>query len=374
MPKPPQWLDHSGHPGYDGCMPPAKPLQALEYLDSPEDRVPPAPVCVVFGAEPFLKRQVLARLRRSVLGEGDGDFSLTTFQGESATFPDVLEELSTLAMFGGGKRLVMIEEADDFVSRYRSQLEDYVDRPKAGGVLILDVTAWKSNTRLFKAVATAGLAVECSAPSGSGLTGWLIASAKRVHGVKLSRPVAEQLAEMVGPELGLLDQELAKLALSVGPQKEVTTEMLVRLVGTWRAKTAWTMLDAALDGNAPEALLQLDRLILAGEHPIAILGQIAFSLRRLAAATRVILGAEAAGRRVTPRAALERVGVKGYFLEKTERQLRRLGRHRGRQLYGWILDTDMALKGDGQAPPRTVLERLVARLSAAPPARSTPKM
>jgi DNA polymerase-3 subunit delta len=171
---------------------------------------------------------------------------------------------------------------------------------------------------------------------------------------------------MVGPELGLLDQELAKLALSAGPEREITAEMVTRLVGAWRAKTAWDMLDAALDGNAPQAFLQLDRLILAGEHPLAILGQISASLRRLAAATRVVLAAEAAGRRVTPRAALERAGVKGYFLDKTERQLRRLGRHRGQQLYRWLTEADLDLKGDSPAPPRTVLERLLARISTAP--------
>jgi DNA polymerase-3 subunit delta len=204
------------------------------------------------------------------------------------------------------------------------------------------------------------------------LTRWLVASAKKTHAVKLALPVAEQLAEMVGPELGLLDQELAKLALSVGPQKEITAEMVTRLVGAWRAKTAWDMLDAALDGNAPQALVQLDRLILAGEHPVAILGQISASLRRLAAATRLVLAGEAAGRRVSPRAALERAGVKGYFLDKTERQLRRLGRHRGRQLYRWLIEADLDLKGDSPAPPRTILERLLAQISAAPTPAKTP--
>jgi DNA polymerase-3 subunit delta len=347
-------------------MAPAKPVHAIEYLDSPEGEFPAAPVCIVFGDEPFLKRQVIARLRAQVLGKGEGDFSLSTFEGATASLSDVLEELSTLAMFGGGKRLVIVEEADDFVGRYRAELEDYVAQPKASGVLILEAASWPATTRLFKAVAAAGLQVECSAPSGSRLTRWLVASAKKVHEVKLTLPVAEQLAEMVGPELGLLDQELAKLALSAGPEREITAEMVTRLVGAWRAKTAWDMLDAALDGNAPQAFLQLDRLILAGEHPLAILGQISASLRRLAAATRVVLAAEAAGRRVTPRAALERAGVKGYFLDKTERQLRRLGRHRGQQLYRWLTEADLDLKGDSPAPPRTVLERLLARISTAP--------
>jgi DNA polymerase-3 subunit delta len=348
----------------------AKPVHATDYLDAAEDRFPPGPVCVLFGDEPFLKRQALVRLRRAVLGEGEGGFSLTTFEGPLAVLPDVLEELGTLAMFGG-RRLVVVEEADDFVSRYRPELEDYVARPKASGVLVLEVRSWPATTRLFKAVAAAGLQIECTAPKDARLLArWLTAWAKTVHNVKLTLPVAEELLDMVGPELGLLDQELAKLALAAGPGGEATSAMLQRLVGGWRAKTAWEMLDAALDGRTEEALSQLDRLILSNEHPVAILAQISASLRRLAAATRIILSAESAGRRVPVRNALEQAGVKPFVLAKSERQLRRLGRHRGSQLYRWLVDADMGLKGESSLPPRTVLERVLVRISASATAPS----
>ena len=103
---------------------------------------------------------------------------------------------------------------------------------------------------------------------------------------------------MIGPELGLLDQELAKLALSAAGDKKITSEMVQKLVGGWRAKTTWDMLDLALEGKAAEALRQIDRLLAGGEAPVGLLAQISASLRRLATATRLILQAEAAGRRL----------------------------------------------------------------------------
>ena len=48
---------------------------------------------------------------------------------------------------------------------------------------------------------------------------------------------------------------------------------------------------------------------------------ISVSLRRLAAATRMVLQAEAAGRRIGVGPALERAGVNKWFLKKTEEQL-----------------------------------------------------
>jgi DNA polymerase-3 subunit delta len=340
-----------------------KALHAFDYLAQPE-RHRPGAVCAVFGDDLFLRRQALLALRRVVLGENEGEFSLATFEGCTAELLDVLEELATVAMFGPGQRLVVVEEADEFVSRYRAELEDYVARPTAGGVLVLDVRSFPGNTRLSKAVVAEGLAIDCNCPTAARVARWLEDWAEQAHRVQLSRPAAEMLLEMIGPELGLLDQELAKLALLVGPGEKIAPEMVGRLAGGWRVRTAWEMLDAVLAGQTREAMTQLDRLLAAGESPVGMLAQVSASLRRLAAATRLVDQAEAAGRRITLRAALERAGVRSFMLGEAEQQLRRLGRRRGRQLYRWLLEADLDLKGASALPPRLVLERLMIRLAA----------
>jgi DNA polymerase-3 subunit delta len=337
-------------------------LHAIDYLAAP-DKHPPKPVCVAYGDDLFLRRQVLVQLRHAVLGDDEGDMSLTSFDGSSAEFRDVVEELDTIAMFGP-RRLVVVDEADPFVTRYRESLEGYVAKPGRSGVLLLDVKSWPATTRLYKAIDAQGLAVDCSSPVAAKLTRWLSDWAKQTHKVQLSLNAAEMLAELVEPELGLLDQELAKLALLTSEDKKITPELIQKYVGGWRAKTTWNMLDLALDGNVPEALRQIDRLLASGEVPIGLLGQISSSLRRLAAATRLILRAEATGRKLAVGQALQEAGVKPFVMQKAERQLRRLGRQRGSQLYRWLLETDLDLKGASQMPPRLVLERLIVRLAA----------
>lgn len=339
-----------------------KPVAALDYLANP-DKYPPRPVCAAFGDETFLRRQAILCLRSAVLGGDDGDFSLTSFEGSDTLFRDVHEVLSTVAMFGGGKRLAVVEDADSFVTRYREELEKYVARPSRSGVLVLDVDSLPGNTRLFKLIAAEGLLIDCKAPAPARLGKWLAAWAKDHHRADLAPSAADELVELIGPELGLLDQELAKLALMAGADRKITPELVKRSVGSWRAKTAWDMLDAALDGKIPEAMLQLDRLLASGEQPIGVLGQIATSLRRFAAATRLVIQAEAAGRRPNVRSALEQAGVRSFVLGKVEPQLRKLGRHRGVQIYRWLLQADLDLKGESTMPPRLVLERLILRLA-----------
>ncbi len=318
-------------------------------------------------------REVRGRLRTLVLGDGEGEFSLTAFDGPSVELKDVLDELSTLAMFGGGKRLVVVDDADAFVSRCRAELEDYVARPASGGVLVLSLRSFPSNTRLYKAVLSAGMAIECAAPPAARLAKWVADWGAQSHKLRISSSAAELLLDIIGPELGLLDQELAKLALVAGDDRKITVEMVQQMVGGWRAKTTWVMLDAALAGDSAAALAQLDRLLSSGETPVGLLGQISASLRRLAAATRLILRAETAGRRIALRDALERAGVRTFVLQKTERELRRLGRNRGSQLYHWLLEADLDLKGDSSLSPRLILERLILRLAAAEaPSRGLP--
>jgi len=355
--------------GCEAAMSPV--VEASESLLEP-GRLEPKPVCVLSGDEWFLKAQVLARLRRAALGEVDQEFATTRFDGPDVAFDEVLAELSTLPMFGGGRRLVVIDEADDFVQTYRPELEQYVTRPEEYGLLVLEVKSFPATIRLYRAVATSGLVIRCVALSRGQLRRWLRAWAAQEHNIDLGAPAADLLVEMVGQELGLLDQELRKLALDAGPQGRIGVEQIERAVGTWRAKTAWAVLDAALAGDVPKAFVELDRLLLAGENPTGVLAQMAASLRRLAAAARIVLDGHSQGRRVELASALAQAGVPQYWLAKAQAQLRKLGRERAVKLYRWLLEADMAMKGASSLPPRLILERLLLRLAGPRPRRSPP--
>jgi DNA polymerase III subunit delta len=171
---------------------------------------------------------------------------------------------------------------------------------------------------------------------------------------------------MLPPELGILEQELAKLSLIVGNGGVIDANVVRKNVGGWRTRTTWDLVDAVADGRAADALAQLHRLIAAGEKPHGLLPQMAHSLRQLAAATRLIEAAEQHKIRLSLRSALEQAGVPPFKLATAERQLRQLGRDRARQLTSWLLAADLAMKGynSADARARLELERLIVRLSS----------
>jgi DNA polymerase-3 subunit delta len=326
-------------------------MDALPFLDRPQLH----PLYVVHGDEDLLRRLVLQAIRRVVLGPEDEGFSYGVHVGDKATFAAVMDELQTIP-FLGERRLVVVESADPFVTRYRAQLEKAVADLPVSGVLVLDVKSWPSTTRLAKLV-DAAATLSCKGPAAHKLPQWCVQWAKSRHAKQLPQPAADLLVELVGADMGQLDQELAKLASYVGDRPRIDAEDVDRLVGRSRLETTWKIFDAIGAGQSAAALAILDRLLDQGEDPMRILGAFSYQLRPLAQAARLAL----AGKPLS--LALEQVGVLPFRLKGCEQQLRHLGRERATQLYDWLLEIDQGVKGGSQLPPRTLLERLVLRLA-----------
>src|ERR1035438_8582260 len=137
-------------------------MEALPFLAS-SGKAKLGPLYVVHGDEAFLKRQVIRALRKRALGEEADEQSVSAYAGDKAIFAEVFDELDTVPFFDP-KRVVLIENADPFVTKYRGELEKKLAHLPATGLLILDVKTWAGNTRLAKMIDNAGTIV-CKAPA-----------------------------------------------------------------------------------------------------------------------------------------------------------------------------------------------------------------
>ncbi|MDR1053991.1 MAG: DNA polymerase III subunit delta [Planctomycetaceae bacterium] len=338
-------------------------VSVLDFLWNVK-KYPVQDICVVFGDEQFLKFKAIQALRAKVLSGEDAEFSLRRFDGDDVSFSDFMSEVSTRAMFGGDRRFVLLENADNFVSRHRVNLEEYFDKPSDSSVLAIELKTFPSNTNLYKKAINTGLVIESKALSNKEVQSWVMKWAKHQHRIECDPAAAAVLFERVGSEAGLLDQELAKLALMI-PEGggTITADLVEQSTGSWRTQSTFEMIDMALSGRTAEAIRQLNNLLAAGENEIGILAQIAYSLRKFASATRAILDAEKRGRPLSLQTALDKVGIKRFFMEKSERQMKMLGRKRGSQLIDWLLQTDLNLKGGSRSNPRFALETLIIKIS-----------
>ena len=310
-------------------------------------------VVAVFGDDEFLRRTARKAVKEWILGTEPNaeEFALTVFSAEQPpTAPVVFDELRT-APFVGDRRLVVVEAADKFVTEHRGRLEKLAGAPSSVGVLLLDVRTWLGTTNLAKKTE---LAVDCNAPKQYLVAGWLAKWAPLRHGKKLDPDDAALLVEFVGADLGTLDQELGKLATFVGAEPAIGRAAILELAAGGGADSIFKMIDAALDGAAPQALKLLDKLLSTGDDPRAAFGAATASLRKFAEAAR---RAGAGGQALD--AALRDAGVPPFAVIDAGRRLRRIGRGRLAGLYRRLLRTDWELKGGSALPARTVIERLL---------------
>jgi DNA polymerase-3 subunit delta len=341
---------------------------AFDFLVEPPEESDLPAIAAVFGSDATLRVWSIAALTPSV--------DVDEFDGDAAKWSDLRDDLATASLFDmGGKRTILIRNADKFVSDHRAELEAYIAKPGSAARLILELGSLPANTRIYKLLLKDHALIACSSGSDKKL-GVTAASRRKFlsgfvaarHQTKLAASAADALVEMLGDDIGLLDTEIAKLALycEVG---ETINETLVReIVAGWQGKTVWQITDAIAGGDAAEALKQLDKLFSGGQRPIALLPQIAWSLRRLGMATAVVEYRERTGRGWKLDDALSAAGVhRPHEISSAKKQLRGLGRERARQLLPWLLDADLRLKGTHSADGRDrfLLEQLVLRLAKA---------
>jgi DNA polymerase-3 subunit delta len=233
-------------------MPPSKPTDARREATAKPGVLP---VYALVGGDQFLQTRKLSAIA-AAMGEAT---QRADFDGESATAADVFDELRSFAMFSAAK-LVTVRDADDFVTRAREALEDYVAAPSPGSTLVLRLSSLPKNTRLYKAIAAAGGIEECDPPRPRELPAWIIEHARREHSLTMTSAAAAMLADLIGSDLGRLDQELAKLAIgSAG--KKIDAADLAGTIAFAREMEMWNLTDALTAGDKAQALRRWRQLV-----------------------------------------------------------------------------------------------------------------
>jgi DNA polymerase-3 subunit delta len=213
------------------------------------------PVYALAGADAFLQTQRL----REILAELPTGAARLDVDGERAELSEVLDELRSFAMFGGGK-VVVVGNGDAFVSRFREQLEAYCEHPADSATLVLRVNSMNKSHRITKVIMKTGAVVDCSPPADREIVPWILARAKSVHKLSVTPQAAEMLKDLIGDDLGRMDNELAKLALQVDGGKADVGDV-TGSVAFQREQEMWNMTDEIAAGRTTEALRRWRQLV-----------------------------------------------------------------------------------------------------------------
>lgn len=242
------------------------------------------PVYVIHGKDRRSALENLQTLTGTILADADPQVCLSDYDS-SAEWADVIDDLCTLP-FLSERRLVVIKDADPFVSRYRENLEAYLDKPSETGVLILLPDSFPKTTRLAKRIAKAGGLITCEPLKPRELPDFLIRYAKETWQLTLPRDGAAALVELVGDDSGMLVNEVDKLATYLarpaGGKKMIDLDLIHDLTGRNRQFNVFNVIDAMTTGATALALNRLDRMLAQDrDAQYTVVGAFAWHIRRL---------------------------------------------------------------------------------------------
>jgi len=314
------------------------------------------PVYLISGGDRPKIRVALERLRKH-FEEGAVEVLAAGDHGAE----DAVAACNALGLFGGERRLVIVEDVDGWKAPDAKVVAEYLKNPAPETVLALVGSEVKKDSALAKACAKAGDLLVYDAPRKRDLPSW-VAKQFEQHGTSADRDACRLLVAMVGDDPEQLRSEIEKLATWSGG--EPLSEADVRLLASLSAETsvfvltdAWGRRDSGAALASVESLLERSG---ARELPrlVALLANHVARVRACQALAAEGLGArEAAGKlKLHPFAAEKAFGhAANYSPDELAHAVVRLA------------ELDLALKGGSRLAGELEFER--ALVDVTPPAR-----
>jgi DNA polymerase III subunit delta len=212
------------------------------------------PVIALVGGDIFLQIEAL----RQIAADAGADVQRFDVDGETVQIAELLDQLREYSMFGSSK-LIIVRTADALIKAYRERLEDYVESPAEEATLVLRCASLPGNQRISKLIAKHGQVISCEPPKDIELPRWIANRGKAAHQINLAPDAAKTLADLIGGDLGKLDNELAKLALQVEGTK-ATPEDVTASVAFQREQEMWHLTNDLSAGQFELALRRWKQL------------------------------------------------------------------------------------------------------------------
>jgi DNA polymerase-3 subunit delta len=217
------------------------------------------PVYYLYGAEDYLKDEVLRQLIEAAVEPATRDFNFESLRAgdvEAEAFGSVLATPPMMAE----RRLVVVRDVAALRKDARRALDQYLKRPANDTVLVLVAAAGSKEDRTLLENATA---VEFEPLSGARIPKWITYYATHDLACEITPEAVALLQDAVGTELTQLQIELDKLAsFAMGGERRVIDEAAVAaIVGVQRGETLGDLLDAVADRDARRAVELLPHVL-----------------------------------------------------------------------------------------------------------------
>ena len=333
---------------------------ALQELKAQLRSGTPARLYVFFGEEAFLMNHYLGQLRGMLLEELTESFNYHRLSNETFDiqgFADAVENLPMMAEH----TLVQVDDVDLFrlgEGDRGKMAEILADIPDYCTVVFTYLTTpWKPDKRikkLWEAIEGGGFIVEFAKQDQKDLIAW-VTRHFAARGKRISTQLCAYLIDITGGTMTALGGEIEKICAYSGADEicksdiDAVTEPVLDAV-------VFQMTDLIGEGKYGQALLKLQELFKMQQEPLAILGAVGGSLRRIGTARTLMEAGKGSGE-------LQKLcGIPDYPARKTMEAARRFSGTFCAKAAELVLEADYAIKTSFDNSER-ILELLVLDLA-----------
>ncbi|MBB5188191.1 DNA polymerase-3 subunit delta [Zhongshania antarctica] len=316
-----------------------------------------ASVYLVCGDELLITQECCDTIRQYCRKQGIHEREVLNVE-RGFDWGQLIDSGQSMSLFADRKLIELRLGSSKMDQKSSAILQEYLQLSDGSNILLVSCSKLDSrsmNSKWVKALDAAGVVVQVWPVERQHLGNWIM---QRMRSMNLTaEPDAVQLlADRVEGNLLAADQEIAKLKILVGDQA-ITAELVASAVASSARYDVFKLIDAALAGQAGNALQMLNSLLAEGGEDIAMLGAIVREIRGLYACAQLV----EQGQNIDKALDSQRVWDKRKGLYKNT--LRRLKPRQLGALLQLATRIDAAQKGQSDENAKLLLSNLVSALA-----------
>lgn len=252
---------------------------------------------LVYGPDAGGVSNIATKIATKIADPSD-PFSTVILDNEKlSTEPTILyDEMSALSFFGG-RKLIMLKNADnDATEIIKSLITNLPDSAKKGAFLLVtagDLTPASTLRKLYESNNNSIAVIPCYVEDEKDLSLKInrLLAEKKIKTTE--RGIIEYLAESCYGDSKIIESEIEKIDLYLGEKRELTLEDVYATTGNFSETEIQDICDLVCEGKKADAQIALNRAMLSAVAPIAIIRTLQRYLEKLETSANKVREGEA---------------------------------------------------------------------------------
>jgi DNA polymerase-3 subunit delta len=187
------------------------------------------PIYWLEGDEDYFIDEVMEYAEKKILSDSEAEFNQTIFYGKDANWADIVNACRRYPMFAE-RQVVLLKEAQQM--KDVEKLEGYFENPLPSTIFVV---SYKGKTldgrqKFSKLIKKKGEVFQSKKMYENQLPGW-INSYLQANGFTIKPKALALLIDHIGNDLSRIVNEIEKLSLNLGAEKNITEDDIEKYIG-----------------------------------------------------------------------------------------------------------------------------------------------